>query len=426
MIAYHKSFIEKPMIAKIVSDINITKILECNNSLRRPIIGCILGIKVEHLELSNINVPQNYMELYKEYFILNETIPYDIAYFTGGHTILWDPCDRALGGSEQAVVLLSESWARNNIRVIVYGNFKEEKTVNGVKYSYWYNFPYEKKIKTLIVWRHCGLLLMLTFLIRSNISNMIIDFHDNFSYTMGQMDKNKLQEFLNSANHINVKSNYHKQSLLEFFNNNITTNINVIMNGIRINSFKDSMSKYCIRNPYRFCYCSSYDRGLEIILTKIWPHIYRMNNMAELHVYYGMEHLDTNSKEKIRLLLGQEGVMDHGRQPLETIIKEKYMSTFHLYLNNSIAEIDCISIRESLVTGCIPIISNYGVFKERHGLVYNFNSSNDNILEAIAQDIVKKMGDDNFIETSQNELKKSDTIISWEQVATVWTDICKL
>ena len=36
------------------------------------------------------------------------------------------------------------------------------------------------------------------------------------------------------------------------------------------------------------------------------------------------------------------------------------------------------------------------------------------------------MGDDNFIETAQNELKKSDTIISWEQVATVWTELCKL
>jgi hypothetical protein len=25
----------------------------------------------------------------------------------------------------------------------------------------------------------------------------------------------------------------------------------------------------------------------------------------------------------------------------------------------------CISIRESLITGCIPLISNFGVFKER-------------------------------------------------------------
>jgi len=172
-----------------------------------------------------------------------------------------------------------------------------------------------------------------------------------------------------------------------------------------------------IRNPYRFCYCSSYDRGLELILTKIWPIIYNNNNMAELHVYYGMDHLDSESQKVLQFLLGQKGVMDHGRQPLEAIIREKQMSTFHMYLSTSIAEIDCISVRESIMCGCIPIISDFGVFKERHGLMYSIH---DSLLEKIAMDIVIKMNDNTFIENSRNMLLKSDTIISWEKIAKMW------
>ena len=63
--------------------------------------------------------------------------------------------------------------------------------------------------------------------------------------------------------------------------------------------------------------------------------------------------------------------MDHGKQPLDIIIREKQMSSFHLYVTNSFSEIDCISIRESLATGAIPLISNFGVFKERDGIHFD-------------------------------------------------------
>ena len=85
--------------------------------------------------------------------------------------------------------------------------------------------------------------------------------------------------------------------------------------------------------------------------------------------------------------------MDHGRQSMNMIIREKYLSTFHIYLNNCIGEIDCISIKESLITGCIPIISRFGVFKERHGIQYEWNPDNDDFCSFIAKDIISKMND---------------------------------
>jgi len=114
--------------------------------------------------------------------------------------------------------------------------------------------------------------------------------------------------------------------------------------------------------------------------------------------------------------------MDHGRQPLETIRREKYTSSFHLYLNNSVAEIDCISIRESLVTGCIPIISRFGVFADRHGIQYDFDPNNDELCRAIALDLVGKMRNNEFMENARKQLLQSGTIVCWEKIAKQWLD----
>jgi hypothetical protein len=115
--------------------------------------------------------------------------------------------------------------------------------------------------------------------------------------------------------------------------------------------------------------------------------------------------------------------MDHGRQPMDMIIREKYLSTFHLYLSDSIAEIDCISIRESLITGCIPIISKFGVFSNRNGIQYNWEPTNKLLCQAIAENIIKEMNNNEYINLARNQLMESTTIVSWETVAKSWIKI---
>jgi hypothetical protein len=130
---------------------------------------------------------------------------------------------------------------------------------------------------------------------------------------------------------------------------------------------------------------------------------------------------DEEYKNKMTLLLAQPGVMDHGRQPMEMIIREKYLSTFHIYLSDSIAEIDCISIRESLLTGCIPIISKFGVFQNRHGIQYNWDPTNKLLCKAIADNIINEMNNQKYIELARKQLMESTTIISWKSVAEFWS-----
>ena len=120
--------------------------------------------------------------------------------------------------------------------------------------------------------------------------------------------------------------------------------------------------------------------------------------------------------------MGQGGVMDHGRQPVEVIAREKQKSTFHLYITDCPGEIDCISIRESLVAGCIPLLSNSGVFKNRDGLKFNLDRTPENY-QSIANGIWNLMKKQDFLEICREKFKKSPTICSWKTVAEEWLRI---
>ena len=128
---------------------------------------------------------------------------------------------------------------------------------------------------------------------------------------------------------------------------------------------------------------------------------------------------DEEFKKVMSLLLASKGVMDHGRQPLEIIARDKYMSNFHLYLSNSEAEIDCITIKESLLTGAIPIISNFGIFKDREGIKFDLGDMSKEVFAKIALKIVEIMRDPK-LDVFRDTLKKSNTIISWIDIAAMW------
>lgn len=363
-------------------------------------------------------IPVDIFNRYDQIFNKNDdNFNYDIVYMCGAFSIKWDPFDKKLGGSEQAVVNLSEQWVKQGKKVIVYGEIPE-LTINGVDYKPWQQFNYNIRYKNLILWRIFGLMTVLPFNIKADFIGF--DVHDNFLDLINE----KYKQFKKYADKIFLKSNYHKKCFLELIDSDYDINKFVIIsNGVRIEKFLDIQKNLKTdnsiqRNPYRFCYCSCYKRGLDIIISKIWSIIYNYEPRAELHVYYGMNNI-TNDKyqQYLQCLLSQPGVMDHGRQPVEIIYREKNMSTYHLYLTNTQAEIDCISIKESIFTDCIPIISNFGVFKEREGIHFDFD--NDTQIKMAAIKIIDLLKNPDKLEFYKKSINKSD-IVDWDKTASDW------
>ena len=367
-------------------------------------------------------MPNNYYERYRKLFYKEQDDEYDIVYYAGGHSIVWDPEDKSLGGSEQAIVNLCKNWTLIGKKVAVYGHFTNDKTIDGVDYFIWKRFPYNHKFKTLILWRFFGLLLYVPFNVRAD--KVILDLHDNVK---GSVQTKQL--YLTKPNLINeiyFKSEYQKQCFENFMGIKLKEGqYRIIPNGIRVKEFSDNTimndGKPIIRNPYRFVYASCYTRGLLDILTKVWALIYKVEPRAEFHIYYGMDLIqDEELKNKLKQAMNQLGVMDHGRQSSEIVAREKYMSSFHLYLSQSEAEIDCISIRESLVTGCIPLLSYFGVFANRDGVHYNWDPNNEQHCKKVAEDIINLMKNKEFVAKAREQLRKSKLIIDWMETALTW------
>jgi hypothetical protein len=352
------------------------------------------------------------------YSIESNSDYYDIIYFTGGFCKKWDPCDKGLGGSEQAVVHLSTEWVKLGKSVCVYGNFDKEVKYNNIFFRRWQNFDYNKEYNVVIIWRLYGFISSAPIGIKCK--HLYLDLHDNMKFN-SQFKKlwNKYESFSKQIEYVFFKSEFHKN---EFCNNIKYVPHKIIMNGIRDDIFGKNVENV-VREKYRFCYCSAYTRGLLDILNSIWPHIYKAQPRAELHIYYGIpDKLLENEKYMTALnkLLAQPGVMDHGRQSAELIAIEKYRSNFHLYLSNSDEEIDCISIRESCLTGCIPIISNYGVFRDRVGIHMNYDPKNKDLVNHCIKQILDIINKDEMCNKIRSTISKTKMVTTWNEVAKEW------
>jgi len=350
-------------------------------------------------------------------FYKEEKSKYDIVYFAGGFSITWDPTSKSITGSEQALVHLSSNWVKMGKKVAVYGLIKECQYA-GVDYIDWKKFPFNHTYDTLILWRVYGLLCGGPFKMKAN--RIWLDLHD------GIVIKEFLENWYRYGSKVNkifFKSNYHK----EIFEKSVRIRLDskryaIIPNGVRIDEFSSNVENVP-KIPFRFCYCSCYTRGLVPIIEHIWPIIMHAEPRAELHVYYGTNSIgDPEFKARMNELLSRPGIMDHGRQPIEVIAREKYMSSFHIYLTNIDSEIDCITVKESCLTGAIPILSKHGVFNERDGIHFELTEGSPVSYAMIAVEIVKLMKDPN-LDVLREQLKKSKNLIDWSSIASRWLEL---
>ena len=360
-------------------------------------------------------IQKDIFERMKELYIIKEKSKYDIVYMIGGFTNVFNPKSQTLFDNERALVNLTEYWA--NIKkksVAVYGEFDNDIIINNVKYISWKKFPFQHIHNIVILFRINGFLSTCPYPIEAKL--ICWDVYDNFIHNETLIEFWKL--YGHKINKIFLKSNFHKiefNHYLKIFDNQT---IEIIPSGLRIYEFSNNLENIP-RNPYRFCYTTYYDRGLEFIITGIFSVIKKIEPRAELHIYGGLDMIvDQEYKNKMLNLFTLEGVCDHGAQPVEIIAREKYMSSFELYVSNIINEVDCVSIRESVIAGCIPLLANFGVFMEREGYKFDMNHEDSKIMQRVALFILQLIKDQNALNFAREDMRRrSTTIISNQQVA---------
>lgn len=341
-----------------------------------------------------------------------------VTFYCGLFSIVWDPECQSLGGSEQAVVNLARCFCASGLTVSVYGNFefRETRVVDGVEYRHADQFRCRGGYDILVLWRMTGMMLLKSPNLRAR--RLVVDLHDHIPQTY-QM----LFEHRDRVHFVMCKSNFQVHLLKSQLPGPLPTTLGtaIIPNGVRTKLFEKVTG--VIRNPKHLVYASCYTRGLEPLLKHTWPILYRLDPEAVLHVCYGLETLtDTVFRDKMARLLDQPGVVHHGRLDVMGVAKLKASCGFHLYYTSTAAEIDCISIRESLVVGCLPILSNVNVFGERPGIHIKdvgFESKGYVQLAAvIARDVFSK-----DLEEVRETLRTSPLVVDWETTAAKWLEL---
>tara|TARA_Y100000389_G_scaffold204765_1_gene259482 strand:+ start:10582 stop:12489 length:1908 start_codon:yes stop_codon:yes gene_type:complete len=426
--AEEKTFLNDYKSEMVQLDPNKTIVQMChmNNTYNKRgiIVDSSWAGKPEHTTIFKIStikhkfIPNEYLNGYCEAlgYSYEDQSKYDIVYYTGCGCPVWSPYDENLGGSEQAVKHLVESWVKLGYSVAVYGDYSPEvveRTSNDDKTGDWINFKDFKcslKYKTIILWRYYGIHPTITWSLKAD--RIYLDIHDIIPLHPSCIDN------IEKVDKIMVRSKFHSDEICKITKNcSVSDKMTIIPNGIRVKDFTPDGS--IERDPYRFCWCSCYKRGLAQILAWVWPYIKQLEPRASFHIYYGMDNVkEEDFKNFMRNLLAQPGVIDHGRQSVDAVILEKHTASFHLYYSATRAETDCISLRESACAGCIPIISNFNVFHERSGIHLDGNPFDKDEMMKVAYTIVGLMKDTQQLDKIRDSItgKEGD----WDKFANEW------
>jgi tetratricopeptide (TPR) repeat protein len=140
------------------------------------------------------------------------------ANFGGKHFEKWsgDSIKNGIGGSETAVIKLSEDWVKQGYKVTVYCDPVKPCEINGVTYLPYYYFNKSDKFSTFIQWRSAFLAPTI------KAKKFLVDLHD-VVHSVDYSD-----EIINAVDKIMVKSQYHR----EFLPNVPDDKIQITGNGI--------------------------------------------------------------------------------------------------------------------------------------------------------------------------------------------------
>lgn len=169
---------------------------------------------------TDIRYDNRFRKLRQEYTKPKKWKKKSIAYFCGKGYEEWGAhtADKGMGGSEEAVLYLTQEFAKQGYDVTVFGEVSEPYEKDGVKWKPWRYIDYRDQFDTLIIWRYPQ------FASQFKANKMLIDMHD-------LMPSDNVAPY-NGVTYL-FKSQYHKDQYPQI------ENYNVISNGIRLEQFND-------------------------------------------------------------------------------------------------------------------------------------------------------------------------------------------
>ena len=398
------------------------------------------NIEIVNKKITSI-MPKEIFEKYKQVVMKDkDEEEFDVSYLCGFISRSFDYKSDNHGGSETHILRLCDYFVNEKkLKVEVFVNNPEleyvrEEVYNGIHFKHTNKFSYLKEYKNLILWRYMGGIYINNYT-KIKAKHIMIDIHDNDIDLYRHINK-----YSNRVNQLCFKTNFHQQ-LADFavpeFKDFPKEKRCEIYNGVDIEIFEKD---YGVERDYnRMVYAHSYFRGLDMILKYIFPMIRLYNPKMKLYLCYGMsEYDDVELKNEIQTLIDStEGVYDLGKISKEEVSIQKHKAFWNMYISDTPAEIFCISLVESLVSGCIPIVSDKNIFQAyNEGIQVKYPTTNEcknreefiSYLKTIGNELGQSICEKNpkdFEEVRIN-MRTSEKIKRWNEIADEWYEKFKL
>lgn len=316
---------------------------------------------------------------------------------------------KGIGGSEEAVINISQELTKLGYKVTVYnkcGILAGE--YGGVTYLPHYECNPNDNFNIFISWRDPMPLTMVKAKIK-------------WCWMHDVPSQDQFPEFvLKDIDKIMVLSEYHRSLIPNVPDEKIL----ISANGVDMRNFDQEVK----RNPKKVIYTSAPERGLEYILDII-PEVRKAVPDVEFALYYGFQNWrngyagDKNAMawvDKLEKKIKDLGLNEYKRLSHREIAKEMLSSGVWFYPTD-FPEISCIAAMKAQVAGAIPVCFNYAALNEtvQYGSKIAGDPKNEKDLKQITSDLIS------FLKhpEKQDDIRKE--MMPWARDKYTWTNVAK-
>jgi tetratricopeptide (TPR) repeat protein/glycosyltransferase involved in cell wall biosynthesis len=317
-----------------------------------------------------------------------------------------------IGGSEEAVINISQQLSKMGYKITIYNNCGELRgEYDNVIYLPFYHFNPIDNFNILIAWRN-----PLFFENKIRAKKKFVWLHD-IAYPEQFSDK-----AIKNTDKFLFLSQWHRNNMPKISDSKIF----ITNNGLDPEQFADIKPK----RPNSLLWTSSYDRGLLSFVKNIFPQIQKVIPSVTLDVAYGWQNID-REKDKIPelrklreeltpILENTKGVKHHGRlSHLE--IAELYKTSQILAYASEFGETNNISSQKAQVAGCYVISTpQAGATPER--LRFGALIGGKGIYTDVAQQKRYTKAVIRYLKNPQKSIKGLAEQFSWQKTAESWRD----
>mgnify|MGYP000603115224 CR=1 FL=1 len=279
-------------------------------------------------------------------------------------TYLYEPDGPNLGGSEEAVIKLSEVLAARGLTVDVFANLPEHngaghKTASGVRWRRANEFDSDHARDALIVWRNPSL----ASLIKAKVEYPVIAWLMDPSYS-GTNDYSGVDAVVGLTE-------AHRSIIAK--NDGYTGPMTIIHNGIDLSEIPPiSQENDKGRHMDWLMWAASPDRGL-LELLNAWPTVISAVPTAQLHIFYGLDALVEMGRsdpararlaDDLRRMMNQPGIHYHGSVARTELMGWHTRCGVFVYPVQNFDETFCITAVKAQASAMWPVVFGRGALKE--------------------------------------------------------------